>query len=54
MGLGVIKEFNVFLRFCCSHRGCHAQAKGMQYTALYEIGPDEPLPPAHFLHILHT
>lgn len=54
MGCGVIKEFNGFLRFCRSHRDCYSQSKGMQYTASYEIGPAEPLPPAYILHILNT
>lgn len=54
MGLDVIKDNNEFLRFCCSHRGCRAQAKGMRYIALYEIGSDELLPPTHFLHSLNT
>lgn len=54
MGRGVIKEFNGFLRFYCSHRGCYSQSEGMQYAALYEIVPDESLPPAHIQHILLT
>lgn len=54
MGLGVIKEFIMhFSDFAVAAEAAVLNQKECS-TLPYEIGPDEPLPPVHFLHSLNT